>query len=61
MSMTRQQPTEWNEFMIVALGIPEDEPLPFLQEQSNTQTSASASLNQHPLNPDSAAATDIDT
>jgi len=28
--MTRQQPTEWNEFMIVALGIPEDEPLPFL-------------------------------
>jgi len=32
MSMTRQQPTEWNEFMIVALGIPEDEPLPFLQE-----------------------------
>ena len=31
--MTRQQPTEWNEFMIVALGIPEDEPLPFLQEQ----------------------------
>ena len=30
MSMTRQQPTEWNEFMIVALGIPEDEPLPFL-------------------------------
>ena len=33
MSMTRQQPTEWNEFMIVALGIPEDEPLPFMQEQ----------------------------
>ena len=32
MSMTRQSPTEWNEFMIVALGIPEDEPLPFLQE-----------------------------
>ena len=31
MSMTRQQPTEWNEFMIVALGIPEDEPLPFMQ------------------------------
>ena len=30
MSMTRQQPTEWNEFMIVALGIPEDQPLPFL-------------------------------
>ena len=30
MSMTRQSPTEWNEFMIVALGIPEDEPLPFL-------------------------------
>jgi len=29
--MTRQQPTEWNEFMIVALGIPEDEPLPFMQ------------------------------
>ena len=32
MSMTRQQPTEWNEFMIVALGIPEDEPLIFLQD-----------------------------
>ena len=36
MSMTRQQPTEWNEFMIVALGIPEDEPLPFLQEAQTT-------------------------
>ena len=32
MSMTRHQPTEWNEFMIVALGIPEDEPLIFLQD-----------------------------
>jgi len=38
-SMTRQQPTEWNEFMIVALGIPEDEPLPFMTqpEQSASQ------------------------
>ena len=36
MSMTRQQPTEWNEFMIVALGIPEDELLPFLQEAQTT-------------------------
>ena len=35
MSMTRQQPTEWNEFMIVALGIPEDEPLPFLTTAEN--------------------------
>jgi len=29
--LTRTNPTEWNEFMTVALGIPEDEPLPFLQ------------------------------
>lgn len=35
MSMTRQVPTEWNEFMTVALGIPEDEPLPFLQQDPN--------------------------
>ena len=29
MNLTRHCPTEWNEFMIVALGIPEDEPLVF--------------------------------
>ena len=41
MSMTRQQPTEWNEFMIVALGIPEDEPLPFLQQDQQAIGSSS--------------------
>jgi len=54
MSMTRQQPTEWNEFMIVALGIPEDEPLPFLNTDNaaaaaaagSAQASASAPENQ---------------
>ena len=28
MSLTRQDPTAWNEFMIVCLGMPEDQPLP---------------------------------
>ena len=48
MSMTRQQPTEWNEFMIVALGIPEDEPLPFLQpEAQTTQAAATQPANEN--------------
>ena len=42
MNLTRTTPTEWNEFMTVALGIPEEEPLPFLQnnqEEEQTQQS----------------------
>lgn len=31
-SLTRQSPQAWNEFMVVALGVPEDEPIPYLQE-----------------------------
>ena len=51
MSMTRQQPTEWNEFMIVALGIPADEPLPFLTtaepaaEEENTANGGDEAAN----------------
>jgi hypothetical protein len=31
-SLTRQCPQAWNEFMVVALGVPEDEPIPYLQQ-----------------------------
>ena len=37
MNLTRTTPTEWNEFMTVALGIPEDEPLPFLQNSNDEE------------------------
>ena len=38
-NLTRHCPTEWNEFMVVALGIPEDEPLVF---QTGAEAEAAA-------------------
>lgn len=37
MNITRTSPAEWNEFMTVALGIPEEEPLPFLQPAADSE------------------------
>lgn len=37
MSLTRTTPTEWNEFMTVAMGIADDEPLPFLTEPATQE------------------------
>jgi hypothetical protein len=33
-SLTRQCPQAWNELMVVALGVPEDEPIPYLNDQA---------------------------
>lgn len=38
MSLTRQDPTAWNEFMIVALGMPEDQPLPGISDEPEQVT-----------------------
>ena len=39
-NLTRHCPTEWNEFMIVALGIPEDEPLIFQAPPESEEATA---------------------
>ena len=41
MNITRTSPAEWNEFMTVALGIPEEEPLPFLQTSTEDEDESS--------------------
>lgn len=44
-NLTRHCPTEWNEFMVVALGIPEDEPLVF---QTGTEAEVAAGDGSQP-------------
>ena len=39
-NLTRHCPMEWNEFMIVALGIPEDEPLVFTAPPESTEAAS---------------------
>ena len=55
MNLTRTCPTEWNEFMTVALGIPEDEPLQFLtpageeEDTNNTNENTNAQPPETPV------------